>query len=451
MSSDKSFNPFNPSMFSIDNVTDTNTDTLFGVKKDYPRAIRKGNLKEDFGIDVDCYVLNDTKRTAIITQTGFILALGYKDGGGRIKSLKKILSQTARGLKLSEKLSEPLIFNASLDKEGSNSMISARGLNVELLIDICQEIIELSREGKLYSSQKPIAEHASVIVSAAAKLGIKNLIYKVSGYEPTKEEIINSFKAFIADEITKKYESVFTDELYDQWYRIFNITKPDKGKNWKLMHLTMDHIYYNVAKSKGKIKELLLIKQEENKEKRKRKLHEFLLAETGLIALRETIAKVTALAAVSETPEQYKDHIEKLFGKMEIIHNKKKIKRHVLISATENCDLGSIRTYIMPYASKHKLENDEVIFVVVNDDNDPCYRLIKEFEIPYSVECITVESSTIIPIPLETERELWNNITHALLFKKKDDLPPKVSGFCNNGNPLGTVKPIKHTYLIQIK
>ena len=32
------------------------------------RATHRGNFKEDFGIDVDCFVLDDEQKTAVISQ-----------------------------------------------------------------------------------------------------------------------------------------------------------------------------------------------------------------------------------------------------------------------------------------------------------------------------------------------------------------------------------------------
>src|SRR5712671_1840948 len=49
-----------------------------------PRATHKGNFKEDFGIDVDCYVLNDEARTAVISQRGMGQAIGLGESGSRL-------------------------------------------------------------------------------------------------------------------------------------------------------------------------------------------------------------------------------------------------------------------------------------------------------------------------------------------------------------------------------
>jgi len=40
------------------------------------KATHKGNFKEEFGIEVECYVLDDETKTAVISQTGMGEALG---------------------------------------------------------------------------------------------------------------------------------------------------------------------------------------------------------------------------------------------------------------------------------------------------------------------------------------------------------------------------------------
>ncbi|WP_201028764.1 hypothetical protein, partial [Rhodanobacter sp. FW510-R10] len=45
------------------------------------QATHKGNFEKDFGINVDCYVLNDAGKTAVISQRGMGDALGLTSSG----------------------------------------------------------------------------------------------------------------------------------------------------------------------------------------------------------------------------------------------------------------------------------------------------------------------------------------------------------------------------------
>lgn len=264
-------------------------------------------------------MLNDKEKSAVISQTGFILALGYSGGGNRIDSLKKLLSNSAHGSKLIEQFDKPLIFNAYIDDKDSKTPTigHGHGYNVELLIDVCREIIYLDKLGKLHPSQNFLSANANIIVGASAKQGIKQLVYALSDYDVTKEETIASFKAFVSEEITRQYEPEFPNELYDEWYRIYKIKKPPRNHNWKMMHLTMNHIYYNIAKSRGKIQELLIIQKDKNTENRKKRLHEFLKEGNGLKALRQTIGLVMAATKLANNEKEYESNMGKLFGKKE--------------------------------------------------------------------------------------------------------------------------------------
>jgi hypothetical protein len=56
------------------------------------RAIRKGNFKDHFGFDVDCYVLDDEAKTAVISQRGMGAVLGLGEAGNALPKLLR--SQT---------------------------------------------------------------------------------------------------------------------------------------------------------------------------------------------------------------------------------------------------------------------------------------------------------------------------------------------------------------------
>lgn len=45
-------------------------------------AIRKGNFLDDFGFDAECYVLNDAKKTPVMSQRGMAAALGLSLSSG---------------------------------------------------------------------------------------------------------------------------------------------------------------------------------------------------------------------------------------------------------------------------------------------------------------------------------------------------------------------------------
>lgn len=274
-------------------------------------AIRKGNFKDDFGFDVECFVLNDENRTAVIGQTGMGVALGLSHRGN---AFPRFLSSNAMekyiGAQLREKIEKPLKFQWL--SPSAQSSVEVFGYDVTALIDVCQSIIDADNNNALNHQQKKVVNQARVILSASAKSGIQELVYKLSGFDSTKEHFIQAFNRFV-DEEAKKYEKEFPPELYVEWARIYELKIPaGRGWPWEFKHLTVNHIYTPLAKSNGKLLALL----RETKAKggdRKAKLFQF-LNEIGTRALRMQLGRVLEMAESSKNRWEYNGKIAERFG-----------------------------------------------------------------------------------------------------------------------------------------
>jgi len=220
------------------------------------RATHRGNFKEEFGFDVDCYVLDDEQKTAVISKRGINLALGSATtSAGWIQRFidgDKIAPFV--GLELREKIENPVIFQWS-SVVSKMPLTTIHGYDATILIDICKSIIKADDEGKLLARQKPIVKQAHIIINASAKAGIKNLVYALAGYESKREEVIAAFKLFVREE-AREYEKEFPNQLYTEWYRLYQLPKPERNKPWKFKQLTLNHVYTPLARSNGKILEL---------------------------------------------------------------------------------------------------------------------------------------------------------------------------------------------------
>lgn len=274
------------------------------------KATHKGNFKEEFGIDVECYVLDDDQKTAVISQTGMGDALGFSKGGSRFPRFiegKKITSHV--GPELSNRLGKPLIFQGLAAGPNVPRPISY-GYDVTMLIDICKVIIKAETEGSLPSTHNAVRQ-AHIILGASAKAGIKGLVYALSGYNPSTEEVIAAFKLYVSEE-AKKYEPEFPNELYMQWHRLYNLAIPTRGKPWQFKFLTVNHIYFPLAKSNGKLLSLLKILKAKDGN-RQTKLFQF-LNEIGARALRIQLGRVLEMAESSVNSSEYEKKINTRFG-----------------------------------------------------------------------------------------------------------------------------------------
>jgi hypothetical protein len=278
-----------------------------------PQATHKGNFKDEFGIDVECYVLNDEQKTAVISQRGMGTALGFSQNSGsrfpRFINSKNIGPYL--GPELRQKLENPLIFQGQTPGPGAPPVDKLYGFDVTILIDVCKAIVSAEADKKLKINQMAISKQAHIILSASAKSGIKGLVYALAGYSPSTQAVIDAFRTYILEE-AKKYEKEFPTELYIEWQRLYKINPPPRGKSWKEMHLTIDHIYYPLAKSNGKLLGLLRSAKISGGDRNK-KLFQF-LNEVGARALRMQLGRVLEMAESSADKKTYEEKIIHRFG-----------------------------------------------------------------------------------------------------------------------------------------
>lgn len=277
------------------------------------QAIKKGNFQRHFGIDVDCYVLNDPQRTPVISQRGMGEAIGFSRRGDRLSVFvnSKTMSDHI-GRELREKLANPLIFQTSAAAAENASSSKAYGYDATALIDLCNSILAARTDGKLTASRyDKMVRQAEIVVSASAKSGIRNLVYALAGYSPSTEEVIAAFKLYVQEE-AKKYEPEFPNELYLQWHRLYQIPVPVRGKPPLFAYLTVRHIYHPLAQSRGKIYQLLKALKAKDGDRQK-KLFQF-LTEIGARALRIHLGRVLEMAESSQNREEYERRIEHRFG-----------------------------------------------------------------------------------------------------------------------------------------
>lgn len=282
------------------------------------KATHRGNFKEELGLDVECFVLSDANKTAVITQLGMGQVLGLGSGGSRLPRFvfNKTMS-TYIWPELREKLENPIVFQTVIAGQSPGSGPKAHGYDVTILIDVCKAILTADADGKLTKSQLNVAKQAAIIVGASAKAGIQGLVYALAGYDRTKEDVIAAYKLYVMEE-AREYEKEFSPELYEQWYRLYGLVKPVRGRPWEFKYLTIDHIYRPLAKSNGKVFSLAKSSKKEHGEKND-KIHQF-LSEIGVKALRTQVGKILGIAMVSENREEYEKYIdEKIYGQRRLL------------------------------------------------------------------------------------------------------------------------------------
>ena len=273
------------------------------------KATHQGNFREELGIDVECYVLDDVQKSAVISQIGMARVLGLSPRGNSLPTFmaNKIMAEIDGG-ELREKTQNPLKFQWA-GGGGGRGAGAIHGFDTSLLIDICNAVIKAEDQlGKRYAN---VVKQAHLIVGASAKSGIRHLVYALAGYNPTAEEVIAAFKLYVLEE-AKKYEPEFPNELYLQWYRLYDLAVPDRGKPWYFKYLTVNHIYFPLAKSNGKLLHLLRALRAQGGN-RHQKLFQF-LNEIGARALRMQLGRVLEMTESSPDRLAYEKKIVDRFG-----------------------------------------------------------------------------------------------------------------------------------------
>lgn len=277
------------------------------------RVLHRGSFQEHFGIDVDCYVLDDHQKTAVISKRGMGPAIGLSKRGDRLTvfvNSKNMAGYIGRDLK--EKIEKPIIFQRTGSAAENPISDQTHGYDATVLIDICTSVIAARNDGKLTGARyDKMVQHAQIILSASAKSGIRGLVYALAGYNPSTQEVIDAFKLYVQEE-AKKYEPEFPNELYAQWQRLYEIKMPQRGKPWQFKHLTVQHIYYPLAQSNGKIYELVKALKAQDGDRQK-KLFQF-LNDVGARALRIHLGRVLEMCESSSDKAEYESKIRKRFG-----------------------------------------------------------------------------------------------------------------------------------------
>ncbi len=273
-----------------------------------------GNFLQEFGIDIECYVLDDPAKTPVISQRGMGVAIGFSRRGSRLTVF--VASKTMEdfiGRDLREKIENPLIFQPP-GAAAAASPVSGRanGYDAAILIDLCNAILAARAAGKLSGPRYGrMIEQARIITAASAKNGIRQLVYALSGYSPTIEEVITAFKFYVQEE-ARKYEPEFPSELYMNWHRLYDLPVPVRGKPWQFKFLTVRHIYFPLAKSNGKLLELLRALKAKDGDRQK-KLFQFLNV-IGARALRIHLGRILEMAEDSATRTEYENRVHNRFG-----------------------------------------------------------------------------------------------------------------------------------------
>ena len=273
-----------------------------------PEATHTGMIKiGDLGIP--CYVLKNGER--VLSGRGMQEALRLVDEEAPPSGTKPG-SRVDRFLGL--KSLKPLIYKRHtpdhfLPVKFVYQGLSINGYRAEVLVDICEAMLEARDLDMLNTTRKQIiAKQCDILMRGFARVGIIALIDEATGYQKdrTRDALAKSLEAYVAKEL-QPYVKTFDAIFYEQMFRLRGLLYPPEKISYRpsyFGHLTNDVVYSRLAP--GVLKAL---KEEAKKDEKKTYLHRHLTPGYGKL---ELIKHLSLVVAYMRDSADWKEFIAKL-------------------------------------------------------------------------------------------------------------------------------------------
>jgi hypothetical protein len=288
--------------------------------KELPKAIAEGTLIIG-DLRISCAVLDDEKNTRMLTQEGFLTAIGRAgkakggegasiDGGAaflRAKNLEPFISE-----ELLEK-ARPIQF---IPWKSPGYQGRAFGYEATLLPDVCWVYDDAMMKDALLPSQRHIGEAARRFLRALTNYAITDLVDAATGFEDMRkraaiEKIIEKY----VEPSALPWIKMFDMDFYRHIYRLNGWAfDPEKtAKPGVIGHWTND-IYDRLAPG---VRPALHARVKRNAAGRPtQKLTQYLTPEEGKPRLRELLEGVKLLMRMSKDWSEFKNHLDEFYPKV---------------------------------------------------------------------------------------------------------------------------------------
>lgn len=290
-------------------------------RKDLPKAVAEGVLPIG-DLKLPCAVLDDAENTRVLTQNGFLKAIGrhpYAPGGTgsaidetapflRAKNLKPFISEDL------VRSSTPIVYLPRNPTAGAGGV--GYGFRGTLLPSVCWVYHDAMVAGKLLSSQTHIGEAATAFLKALTNKAIEDLIDEATGFDDIK-------KRRAIDRIIERYVrkdalpwvKIFDIDFYRHIYRLngWPFDPENNARPGVIGHWTND-IYDRLAPG---VRAALHERVRRNEKGRPtQKLTQLLTPEEGKPRLRELLEGVKLLMRMSDNWAEFEKKLNEFYPKV---------------------------------------------------------------------------------------------------------------------------------------
>lgn len=278
------------------------------------RPLPIGNLK------LQCYVLGDDESTRVITQAGFLEALGrHRKANVRDEGGEEPTPAILQGKALKPFISNELLEKSQPIKFRLPSGVMASGYKAEILPMVCEVYLRARDGDGLPANQRHVAKQAEILIRALAHTGIIALVDEVTGFQRhrTDDALTKILQEFIAKEL-QPYAPTFQGDYYREIYRLRGLEYPtDSVKRPQYFgSITNDIVYKRLAP--GVLEELKRVTPRLGSGRHKDKLFQRLTQNKGYPKLREHLGAVVTMMQLSDTWHDFMAKLEKLRPRLDI-------------------------------------------------------------------------------------------------------------------------------------
>lgn len=261
-------------------------------------------------VEIPCYVLENGTR--LITQSGMLNAIHMKSLGGtkneRYRLARFVSGKSLKPFVANELLhatQHPMLFTPPVGRR------IAFGYAAPILVDLVCAVVDAADAEALRAMQQHIVEQCRILLRAFAKVGIIALVDEATGYQKDRDaqELHRLLGLILRDEFSR-WSKRFPDEFYRQMFRLrgwpYDIHKGPR----KAGELTYDCIYAKLPV--GVVQELRERNPDDEHNRRKQKLHQWLTDDLGHTLLDRLMHTNLTLMQVSETWDEFMLRLHKV-------------------------------------------------------------------------------------------------------------------------------------------
>ncbi|MGD1035676.1 MAG: P63C domain-containing protein [Roseiarcus sp.] len=280
-----------------------------------PKAVALGVLQLG---DIPCAVLDDQDNTRVLTQTGFLRAIGRagtppSPGQDHLANLPAFL----RARNLEPFISNDLISSSTsilfdTDQLGGARGKYALGFKAELLPAVCWVYQEAKMAGKLLPSQLHVAEACAVLLKGLTNVAINSLVDEATGFQDirVKDALIRLLEKYVSKDAFP-WVRTFDDEFYKCMFRLHGYPyTPGSVKRPMIFAKRTEDIYNRLAP--GVREELQSLVKRGPSGRPSEKLFQHLTENEGYKALIDLIKTAKIVMKLSNDPKDYERKLDRL-------------------------------------------------------------------------------------------------------------------------------------------